>query len=34
MEQVLSSGSSMITEASGNAREIAEQIGRSPLWRG
>ena len=34
MEQVLSSGSSMITEASGNAREIAEQIGAQPTLEG
>ena len=34
MEQVLSSGSSMITEASGNAREIAEQIGAQPTMEG
>lgn len=34
MEQVLSSGSSMITEASGNAREIAEQIGAQPALEG
>ena len=34
MEQVLSSGSSMITEASGNAREIAEQIGAQPPLEG
>ena len=34
MEQVLSSGSSMITEASGNAREIAEQIGVQPTMEG
>lgn len=34
MEQVLSSGSSMITEASGNARELAEQIGAQPTLEG
>ena len=34
MEQVLSSGSSMITEASGNAREIAEQLGAQPTLEG
>ena len=34
MEQVLSSGSSMITEAAGNAREIAEQIGAQPTLEG
>ncbi|HIY54914.1 MAG TPA: TMEM198/TM7SF3 family protein [Candidatus Dorea merdavium] len=34
MEQVLSSGSSMITEASGNARELAEQIGAQPTMEG
>ena len=34
MEQVLCSGSSMITEASGNAREIAEQIGAQPTLEG
>lgn len=34
MEQVLSSGSSMITEASGSAREIAEQIGAQPTLEG
>ena len=34
MKQVLSSGSSMITEASGNAREIAEQIGAQPTLEG
>lgn len=34
MEQVLRSGSSMITEASGNAREIAEQIGAQPTLEG
>ena len=34
MEQVLSSGSSMITEASGNARELAEQIGEQPTMEG
>ena len=34
MEQVLSSGSSMITEASGNARESAEQIGAQPTLEG
>lgn len=34
MEQVLSSGSSMITEASGNARELAEQIGAHPTMEG
>lgn len=34
MKQVLSSGSSMITEASGNARELAEQIGAQPTMEG
>ena len=34
MEQVLSSGSSMITEASGNARELAVQIGAQPTLEG